>query len=206
MELSWFESNFTIENIQDFLQQYAALGPFPGILLPFLEAILPILPLVLFVAANAAAYGFFLGAFLSWLGTCIGAVVVFWFFRKVAKKRVKRWIEKGHKIRSMLEWVERHGFGPLFLVLCFPFTPTSIVNVASGLSELNFKSFLIAIMLGKLVMVGMVSYVGHDWISIIRDPEKLIVVSAVVFVLWFIGKRIESRLKVEKSSAQSSQE
>jgi uncharacterized membrane protein YdjX (TVP38/TMEM64 family) len=201
---SSMEQYLTIENIQDFIKNYRALGPLPGLLLPFLEAILPILPLVLFVAANGAAYGFWYGSLFSWIGTCLGAVVVFWFFRKLSKTKLKRLIEKSKKIRSMLHWIERHGFAPIFLLLCFPFTPSSLVNVASGLSGLNFRSFLIGVMLGKMVMVFMISYVGDDWISIIKEPVKLLSVSGVILVLWFIGKRIEARLKTEKSSSESS--
>lgn len=200
MDLSFAEKHFTIERIQELLQHYAALGPLPGLLLPFLESIFPFLPLVLFVAANAAAYGFWLGAFLSWLGTCIGGIVVFLFFRNVAKKRLKRWIEKSVKIQSMLRWIERHGFGPLFLVLCIPFTPTSLVNVSAGLSDLSLRSYAMALGLGKLVMVGMISYVGHDWLAIIRQPAKLIAVVIVVFILWLVGKRMENKLKEKEPS------
>ncbi|HET7657971.1 MAG TPA: VTT domain-containing protein, partial [Bacillales bacterium] len=103
MDSSLFHGYFTIENIRHVLEGYHSFGPLFGILLPLLESFLPILPLLLFVAANAAVYGFWMGAFLSWFGTCLGAVIVFYFFRMLARKRLKRWLEKSKKVSRTLE-------------------------------------------------------------------------------------------------------
>ncbi|HEX7064924.1 MAG TPA: TVP38/TMEM64 family protein [Bacillales bacterium] len=195
MDLSFFESSFTIENVRDVLEHYRSFGPILGISLPLLEAFLPILPLLLFVAANGAVYGFWLGAIFSWIGTCLGAVIVFLLFRKLARGRLKRWLERSRKVRGTLQWVERHGFGPLFLLYCIPFTPSSLVNVASGLSDVSFRSFLIAVMLGKAVMVFMISYVGYDWLDLIQKPFVLLGIAVVVVILWMIGKRVEIRMQ-----------
>ncbi len=54
------------------LRSYESLGPIPGFLLPFLEAFLPFLPLVVFVMTNAAAYGLLEGFLLSWSGASMG--------------------------------------------------------------------------------------------------------------------------------------
>lgn len=195
MDTTFFENTFTIENVRDILQNYRSFGPFLGILLPLLESFLPVLPLILFVAANAAVYGPFLGFLFSWIGTCLGAIIVFWFFRSFAKRRLKRWLEKSSKVQHTLNWIEKHGFGPLFLLLCFPFTPSSLVNVAAGVSELRFRSFFMAVMLGKMIMVAMISYIGHDWIGLIQEPLKVLGIAIVVVILWIGGKWMEVRLE-----------
>src|SRR5690625_6623904 len=59
------------EYIMQLLQDYERLGPLPGILLPFIEALLPFLPLVVFVFANAAAYGLLKGFLYSWIGSSL---------------------------------------------------------------------------------------------------------------------------------------
>lgn len=72
------------EFIQQLLNQYEGLGPLPGILLPFIEALLPFLPLMVFVLANAAAYGLLKGFLYSWIGACVGAILVFLLMRKLS--------------------------------------------------------------------------------------------------------------------------
>lgn len=195
MDSSFFDSYLTIENIRDILESYRSLGPFIGVLLPLLESFFPLLPLLLFVATNAAVYGFWFGAFLSWFGTCLGGIIVFGVFRYLAKGRLKRWLGKSRKVTRTLQWVEQHGFGPLFLLYCIPFTPSSLVNVASGLSGLSFRTYLISLLLGKMVMIFMVSYVGYDWVNMIHQPLKMLLVAVIVVLLWIVGKRMEMRMQ-----------
>ena len=68
---------FTLENISELTQQYRALGPIPGIILPMLEAFLPFLPLFVFVTANVTDFGLWWGFFISWIGAVTGAYLVF---------------------------------------------------------------------------------------------------------------------------------
>jgi uncharacterized membrane protein YdjX (TVP38/TMEM64 family) len=196
MELSfeWVQEYLTEENIEHWLAQYRNLGPIPGILLPMLEAFLPILPLVIFVAGNAAAYGFWLGVLYSWLGTVIGSLFVFLIIRKLSNTRFLRFIAKSKKVQSILNWIGRKGFGPLFIVYCFPFTPSALINVVAGLSKTPLYIFAIAVGLGKLVMIFIISYIGHDLWDIIKHPLQMIVVGIVIVAMWIIGKYLEKRM------------
>ncbi|WP_221563657.1 TVP38/TMEM64 family protein [Alkalihalobacillus sp. TS-13] len=193
-QLKYFLTELTQEDILRWLDEYQNLGPFPGILLPMLEAFLPILPLVLFVAGNAAAYGFFWGVLFSWIGTVFGSIFVYMLVRKYAQARFFKFITRHDKTQSLLGWVEKKGFGLLFVIYCFPFTPSALINVICGLSKLNTLTFVLAVSLGKLVMVFFISYIGHDFFSIIKEPMKMIIISLVIFVLWLVGKLLERKL------------
>ncbi|TCP29816.1 putative membrane protein YdjX (TVP38/TMEM64 family) [Scopulibacillus darangshiensis] len=190
----FYHTYVTLKNIEDILHHYRGMGMFLGILLPLLEAFIPILPLILFVVANAAAYGFILGFLLSWIGTCSGSFIVFIFCRKVVQRPLRRWIDKKKKLRSMLMWVERGGFGPVFLVLSIPFTPSSVINVVCGLSNMNARLFYLAVLLGKMVMIGIVTFIGTDWQTLIAKPTRMIIVLVFIVALWIIGKVVEKRM------------
>src|SRR5699024_4831298 len=116
---------------------YESLGPLPGILFPFIESFLPFLPLIAFVLVNGAAYGPFEGFLWSWIGTRFGSIVVFLVIRKLGEKRILRAIRRNKQVYKVTNWLERHGFGPLFLLMCFPFSPSSVINVVSGLSNIR---------------------------------------------------------------------
>ncbi|MBM7694010.1 putative membrane protein YdjX (TVP38/TMEM64 family) [Peribacillus deserti] len=194
MDFNDLKEWMTLENIYDLIHEYRSLGPLPGILLPMLEAFLPFLPLVVFVLANANAFGLWLGFLVSWIGSCAGALLVFWLVRKYGQGKVLSFFQKHRQFQRLMDWVDRHGFGPLFLMLCFPFTPSAMVNIVAGLSHISPLQYGLAVLAGKMVMVFSISFVGYDLASLVHKPLRTVIVLSVIFLLWFIGKRIEARL------------
>jgi uncharacterized membrane protein YdjX (TVP38/TMEM64 family) len=188
---SYIQDIFTLNNIQEVMEEYRDLGPIPGILLPMLEAILPFLPLFAFVVANAAAFGLWLGFLYSWIGTSLGAIIVFLVVRRLGQKRIFKFLSRNKQVKKLMDWVERHGFGPLFLLLCFPFSPSAIINVVAALSRVSVSQFILAVLTGKMVMVFIISFIGYDLRSLIEQPIRTAVVALIIFILWFAGKRVE---------------
>jgi uncharacterized membrane protein YdjX (TVP38/TMEM64 family) len=194
MEFETFRELFTLENILELLGKYRSFGPLPGIILPMLEAFLPILPLVVFIMANAAAFGLWLGFIYSWIGTCGGALLVFFLVRKYGQKRFFLFVSRHKKIKKLMDWIERHGFGPLFLILCFPFTPSAVINLVAALSKIKTSQFVLAVLCGKLVMVFMVSFIGYDVRALFQQPIRTAIAAIIIAILWFVGKQLEKRL------------
>src|SRR5699024_12622593 len=113
-------TSFTLQDadldyVLELLEDYESLGPLPGILLPFIEAFLPFLPLFVFVLANGAAYGLFKGFLYSWIGACLGSILVFALIRELGNKKIFVKIRKNKQVKRVTEWVERRGFGQLFI-------------------------------------------------------------------------------------------
>ncbi|MEM5016547.1 TVP38/TMEM64 family protein [Metabacillus indicus] len=196
MELQAILDYFTIERMMEFFKDYKSFGPVLGIGLPLLEAFLPFLPLVVFIVANANSYGLWFGFLYSWIGSCLGALILFFLVRKYGQERFFRFISRHQSVQKMMGWIERHGFGPLFILLCFPFTPSAAVNVVAGLSKVSIWQFCLAVMSGKLVMIFLVSFIGYDLRAIITQPERTLIAAVVIFLLWLIGKQVEKRLNV----------
>lgn len=192
----WFQPDTIIE----LAEKYKTLGPAVGILLPFIEAFLPFLPLIVFVVANAGAYGLLYGFILSWCGTVAGSFTVFLIIRKYGRKRFLQFLTKHDKVSKLIRWVERNGFGPLFLLICFPFTPSALVNLVAGLSNMKKTNYLFILLLGKFVMIFTMSYIGHDLRALFTQPTRTAVVISLIIVLWLVGKWFEKRLdkKVEE--------
>lgn len=206
MEFETLKDWVTLENIMKLIQEYRSFGPIPGIILPMLEAFLPFLPLFLFVMANVNAFGLWLGFLFSWLGACVGALIVFWIVRKYGRKRALRFLTKHQQVQKLMQWVERRGFGPLFILLCFPFTPSAIVNIVAGLSKISKKQYMLAVMSGKFVMIFIVSFIGHDIYSLLTQPFRTAIVGVVIFILWYVGKRVEVKINAGAEKEQRRQE
>lgn len=188
--------NMDIDSIQRTLESYSQFGPLPGLLLPFIESFLPFLPLILIIAANANIYGLGFGFLFSWIGVSAGAVCVFLICRSLGKNVKKRLMSRFPKSERFFNWVERRGFTPLFLLACFPFTPSIIITVVSGLSRVPFHTFLLASIMGKAVMIFVISLISFDIGNLVNEPWRIFVSITAVLVMWFGGKSLESRYQV----------
>lgn len=198
MDLQTIREYFTMENIEQLVSSYREFGPLLGIGLPMIEAIIPALPLILFVMANAAAFGLGFGFLYSWIGSVLGALLVFTVIRRFGRSRFFSFVNKHPKVRKAMTWIERKGFAPIFILFCFPFTPSALINVVAGLSRISKRQFVLALGLGKFVMIFVLSYIGHDLMSFIYNPIKTVIVAIAIFVLWYVGKKIEVKLELTR--------
>ncbi|MEC1261649.1 TVP38/TMEM64 family protein [Bacillus swezeyi] len=196
-------SYFTEENLTDFFQSYRAFGPFAAILLPFIEALLPFLPLIVFVIANVNSFGLWQGFIFTWIGASAGSIAVFLFIRHFGQQKALGFIRRHQSVKKLMIWVEKRGFGPLFLLLCFPFTPSAAVNVVAGLSRISLLPFTLAVLCGKFVMIFIVSFIGHDLMALFTQPLRTAGVTIVILILWYAGKRVEHRLNVKFSQREN---
>ncbi|WP_164984906.1 TVP38/TMEM64 family protein [Ammoniphilus sp. CFH 90114] len=182
-----------IEELYDWINAYRGLGIAIAFILPILEAFFPILPLIAIVTGNAVAFGMWKGFFFTWLGACTGSLLVFWLIRTFSRNWTERLFHRYKGIEKSSKWFEKHGFSVLFLLRCFPFSPSSLINVLAGLSAISFHTYFWATILGKAVMVFILSYIGADLPQFIREPVKLITLLLGVALLWGVGKLVEKR-------------
>ncbi|MGE7672199.1 TVP38/TMEM64 family protein [Lysinibacillus sp. NPDC094403] len=196
---------FTVDNIEHIAAQYRTLGPVIGLFLTFIEAFFPFLPLVVFVVANASAFGLWLGFLLSWIGSAAGSYAVFLLVRHFGKHPKFRFVTGSKKVEKLIKWVDMNGISPLFVLLCFPFTPSVIVNIVAGLSHIHKKFYLVVLLAGKFVMILGMSVLGYDLKALLTSPVRLIIAAVAIVVLWWIGKFMEKRLnaRVEKDLKQA---
>ncbi len=187
-----------VEHILRFLDQYQDFGILPSLLLTILEALIPIIPLFAIVMANAAAFGLWIGFLISWFGASAGSLLVFWITRKIGQRYFSKFLDRYEIIKTMIVWIENHGFGPLFLTFCFPFAPSAVINIVAGLSRMTFRQYALAVVSGKMVMIFTMSFIGHDLRAMFYKPFKLVLLILAIFLLWYVGKLIEKRLGLNK--------
>jgi uncharacterized membrane protein YdjX (TVP38/TMEM64 family) len=196
--MNWMDqlAKLDMHTILEWLDRYESLGPLPGILLPFTESFLPFLPLIVFVVANASAYGPLEGFLYSWIGAIGGSACMFWLSRWLGRKFNPYLHRRMPKIARALEWIEQRGFTPIFLLTCFPFTPSFLITLVSGISTIPFRRFLLAVMGGKAVMLFCLSVLGYDLNALVQEPWRMALALALIAAMWFAGKRLEARYKL----------
>lgn len=183
------------EKVFEILDKYEQLGPLPGMFLPFIEALLPFLPLFVFVIANSLAYGLFKGFIYSWIGSVLGSITVFLIIRKLGNKQFVIKIKNNKSVLKVTDWVEAHGFGPLFILLCFPFSPSSVINVVAGISRVSKLQFFLAVILGKSIMIFSMAYVGTSVTEFAKNPIRTTIILISILLFWSLGKYLENKMK-----------
>src|SRR5699024_8812351 len=124
------------------------------------------------------------GFLFSWIGFSFGAVGVFLMIRYLGEKPLFRKLKNNKHVKQVTSWVENHGFSPLFILLCFPFTPSSIINVVAGLSKVSIQPFSLAVAFGKAVMIFSLAYVGENILSFAQNPKRAIIVTISMILFW----------------------
>lgn len=182
---------FTEQNLALWLEKYRSLGPLPGILLTFMKSFVPPLPTIVIVGLNAAVYGLWWGFLYSWIGLISGSLLTFLLVRKGSQLAwIRRWTAKS-KVQQALVWARRNGFNYVFLLGMLPVGPFVIVNIVAGLSRMSVTSFVVAVALGKGVMVFCVSYIGTHFTDFMEEPLKLTGVVAFIAASLWMNKALQ---------------
>ena len=174
------------------------LGPLSGVILIILESILPFLPLSVFIALNGASFGYLFGFFISWISTCIGCVISFYLFRKLFKKKFNKFMLKDErkKVMRIKRKFDNIKLSTLVLIIALPFTPAFAINIAAGLSEMSFRKFFVALLIGKLSIVYFWTYIGKSLIESMMDIKTIIIVVILLFISYVVSKLINKKLKI----------
>ena len=144
------------------------------------ESFFPPLPLIAIVALNVAAHGGFLGFAYSWIGVLLGGTLMFLLWRRVVKRFFWKVASRSEKLEKAQRWVSRFDVASLFMLSVLPFTPTSFMHFAFGISDFDEKRYLITMLLGKGAMVAMMALFGQSLVSSLKNPVYLI----LAVVLW----------------------
>ena len=87
-------------------------------------------------------------------------------------------------------------FEQLVTIIALPFTPAFLINIACGLSNMKYKKFLTAILLGKIFIVYFWGFIGVGLIESIKNPKYLIEVFVMVIIAYIIIKIVNKKLNI----------
>lgn len=179
----------TLEFWQTLLESFGDLGPLAPIFLAMVESFFPPLPLIAIVALNVAAHGGFFGFVYSWVGVMLGGTLMFLFWRRVLKQFFWKFASRSQKLEKAEQWVSRFDVSSLFMLSVLPFTPSSFMHFAFGISDFDEKRYLITMLLGKGVMVAMMALFGQSLVSSMKNPVYLVLAVVIWGAMYWGSKR-----------------
>lgn len=179
----------TLEFWQTLLDSFGDLGPLAPIFLAMVESFFPPLPLIAIVALNVAARGGLFGFVYSWVGVMLGGTLMFLFWRRVLKQFFWKFASRSQKLEKAEQWVSRFDVSSLFMLSVLPFTPSSFMHFAFGISDFDEKRYLITMLLGKGVMVAMMALFGQSLVSSMKNPVYLVLAVVIWGAMYWGSKR-----------------
>ncbi|MGO2788215.1 MAG: TVP38/TMEM64 family protein, partial [Staphylococcus saprophyticus] len=152
---------------------------------------IPILPIIVFIIVNVNAFGWFIGTVLAWAGTVAGSYIVFLFFRRLNNTKYMKKVQQRTSVQRLIHFIDRRGVIPIFILMCFPFTPSALVNIVASMSHIKAHAYLTVLIISKFIMIGLVGWLGNDITTLFSNPTRLITIVVVIIIVWFVGRKIE---------------
>ena len=185
----WLRQLGTLGFWEALLDSFGDLGPIAPIVLAMVESFFPPLPLIAIVALNVAAHGGLFGFVYSWVGVMMGGTLMFLFWRRVLKRFFWKFASRSQKLEKAEQWVSRFDVSSLFMLSVLPFTPSSFMHFAFGISDFDEKRYLITMLLGKGVMVAMMALFGQSLVSSMKNPVYLVLAAVIWGAMYWASKR-----------------
>lgn len=157
-------------------------GPFFAIA-AFVVGGLVVFPILVLIAATAAALGPWLGFFTAMAGALLSALVLFSIGRVLGRERLQRLL--GRRAARIQERIVGRGILAVVVIRMIPIAPYSVVNVVAGASTLPLRDFMVGTLLGITPGILAMAVLGAQIADLARNASwSNILLLALAFLGW----------------------
>ncbi|MDQ0484438.1 TVP38/TMEM64 family protein [Guptibacillus hwajinpoensis] len=197
-----FLSLDSLSLLADYFRSLGIWAPFISIALMIAQGIIAPLPSFVITAANGLAFGIPLGIIISWTGGMAAALVMFLLARILGASFVEKITKKSDLLAKANRYSGENGFFLIFVARIIPIVSFDIISLIAGLSNIKFRSFVIATGLGQIPGTVLYTIVGHDIANLDQYQDRFIWTSIVLVAFLIIGK-LRSSHKANQTKANS---
>ena len=172
-------------------------GAVLGCVFILFESILPVLPLSVFITLNFLTFGKLWGFIISWIFTVLGCMLSYYIFRNGVSEKYLKKLENNERFGKLIKLFENIKFSNLVTLIAIPFAPAFLINIAAGICRVDSKKYFMSLLIGKIVLVYFWGYIGVSFLEALKNPEILIKIAIIVFVVFAISKLLSKKLNIE---------
>jgi uncharacterized membrane protein YdjX (TVP38/TMEM64 family) len=158
--------------------------------------ILPI-PEAVTLPAGSAVFGPFTAAYLGFMGTMAGIVLMFFIARIGGIKLVSRLVKEKH-LRKYQDYMGKNETVILALLFIIPILPDEIICVGAGIGAVSFKRFFIIAAISKLFTTSLLAYSVYFATALSLTSTQLVVACSIILLVIFLSSIALKRV-LEKS-------
>ncbi|MEY9885058.1 phospholipase D1/2 [Bradyrhizobium sp. USDA 328] len=157
-------------------------GPFFAIA-AFVVGGLVVFPILVLIAATAAALGPWLGFFTAMAGALLSALVLFSIGRVLGRERLQHLL--GRRAARIQERIVGRGILAVVVIRMIPIAPYSVVNVVAGASTLPLRDFMVGTLLGITPGILAMAVLGAQIADLARNASwSNVLLLALAFLGW----------------------
>lgn len=182
-------SSMNVETIAEYIRSYGIYAVIISFFLMMFQSLIAPLPAFLITFANAAIFGWWQGAILSWISSMAGAALCFYIAKILGRDAVEK-ITSKFALESVDGFFERYGRHTILICRLLPFVSFDYVSYAAGLTSMSFIPFFAATGIGQLPATIVYSYVGGMLTGSVRTVVTALLVLFALSIFIVLLKRI----------------
>lgn len=146
-----------VESVKEYIRSFGAWAVVISFIMMILQSIVAPIPAFFITFANAAIWGWWKGAILSWTSAMAGAAICFGISRLYGRGVAEKFASK-MALDEVEVFFEKYGKNTIFVARLLPFVPFDPISYAAGLTPMTFSGFFLATGLGQLPATIVYSY------------------------------------------------
>ena len=162
-------------------------GPILASILIVAESMIPVLPLFVFITINFIAFGNIIGFIISWLCTILGCMLSYSLVKNNFRKGILKFIKNDGLLDRCLKYIQNLSLSKITVILSIPFTPAFMMNIAAGLANMDFKKFIIAIVISKIFIIIFWGFIGSSLLESLQNPKNIILILIMILIAYLIS-------------------
>ena len=182
-------SSMSVESIVGYIKSFGPYAVAVSFFLMVFQSVAAPLPAFLITFANAAIWGWWQGAILSWSSAMAGALLCFMIARIAGRDVVEKLTTK-YAMDSVEQYFEKYGKHTILICRLLPFVSFDFISYAAGLTSMGLASFLIATGIGQLPATIVYSYVGGMLTGSVKMVVTALLLIFALSVLIALAKKI----------------
>ena len=148
-----------LDAVAEYIRSFGGYAmAFSFALMVFSSLIAP-LPAFMITLSNAAIFGWWQGAILSWSSAMVGAALCFFLSRGLGRDVVEKIAGRG-ALAGVEGYFKKYGTKTILVCRLLPFVSFDAVSYFAGLTPIKFIPFFIATGIGQTPATIVYSYVG----------------------------------------------
>ena len=188
-------SSMSVESIIGYIRSFGPYAVAVSFFLMVFQSVAAPLPAFLITFANAAIWGWWRGAILSWSSAMAGAILCFMIARIAGRDVVEKLTTK-FAMDSIEQYFERYGKHTILICRLLPLVSFDFVSYAAGLTSMSMAAFLIATGIGQLPATIVYSYVG----GMLTGSVKMVVTALLLIFALSVFVALAKKIYTDKHS------
>jgi phospholipase D1/2 len=183
------------DSIRQWLAEVADMPSAPLVVIAtFVLGGLVVFPVMLLIAATAAAFGPWLGFALAASGTIASAVVTYSVGVALGSQGMQN--ISGPRFNRVRRSIVRRGVLAVAAIRLVPIAPFTVVNLVAGASRIPFADYLFGTIIGMAPGLILMSALGYQIWTIVTEPTLANVLFFVLAVVAWLAASIGAQALV----------